>query len=165
MLAGKGRQRQGHHLAFLDLQQTGSARAHPDHAAFILGHTHDFNLHSRDDRQQPLPGTARGVKEDAAGGSTPKAAALIFEQREPLELLRVLRPRIGLQLGALLSFPEFIHAQVPAGDRVHGAGGYPQSAIAGLANGPYGLGLRSAPAWRSPTVAFKQGKLPARDRP
>ena len=87
MLAGKGRQGQGHHLAFLDLQQTGSARAHPDRSVFILGQTHDFNLHSRGDRQQPVPGTARGVKEDSAGSSTPKAPTLIFEQREPLELL------------------------------------------------------------------------------
>ena len=147
------------------MRQTGSAHAHPDHAVFILGQTHDFNLHPRGDRQQPLPGTARGVKEDSAGGSTPKAPALIFEQREPLELLRDLRPWIGLQLSAPLPFPEFIHAQVPAGDRVHGAGGYPQSAIAGLADGPYGLGLRSAPARRSPSTAFKQAKLSARDRP
>src|ERR1035441_8754201 len=58
MLAGKGRQRQGHHLTLLDLQQTGGARAHPEQAVFILGQTHDFNLDPEGNRQQPLPGPA-----------------------------------------------------------------------------------------------------------
>src|ERR1035437_9988933 len=165
MLAGKGRQWNGHHQTLLDLQQTGRACAHPEQAVFILSQTQDFDLDPGSNRQQPLPRATRSVKEDPARGGAPNPPALILEQREPLELLRVLRPRIGLQRSAPLPFLEFIHAQVPAGERVNRAGGYPQSAIASQADRPHGLGRGRQAVRHPPTAIFKDPKLAASHHP
>jgi len=92
-------------------------------------------------------------------------AALVLQQREPLELLRVRRPRIGFELRAPLSFLELADAQVPAAERIDGTSGHPESTIASAGDCPDGLGRWWESARCSPTAAFKEAKLSGGNRP